>query len=111
MGNTSAFVFQNDQSDWYSRHAEKVIASILTRMSSGELDKYPGYARWNGDGIPGMMQVWNSHSSTIGILAVGCGSGQRLGCVYDLDNSASRANQEVLFRALAKKLGYSVRKK
>lgn len=111
MGNTSVFVFNNDQYDWYSRQSDKVVASILSRMSSGELDKYPGYARWNGDGVPGLMQVWNSHSSTVGILAVGGGSGQRLVNLFDHDNTAGRANQEVLFKAMAKKLGYVVRKK
>jgi hypothetical protein len=111
MGNTTVIILQNDQVDWYSKHPERLINAIIARMNSGELDRYPGYARWDGDGIPGMQLVWNENSSTIGIIAVGRGSGQRLAAMNNGDNSNTDGNKLALLKAFAARLGYNITKK
>lgn len=108
-GNTSVIIVQNDQLEWYRKNSDRLFTALWSRIAGGETDRYPGYARWNGDGIPGMQIVWNSDSSTIGLLAVGRGSGQRLATIKGGDNPED--NKVSLLKALARQLGYTVTKK
>jgi hypothetical protein len=110
-GNTSVLIIQNDNLEWYKRNSDRLFSALFSRIAGGETDRYPGYARWDGDGIPGMQIVWNADSSTIGLLAVGRGSGQRLASVHGLGNPNTEDNKVSLLKALANQLGYTVTKK
>jgi len=110
-GNTTVIVVQNDNLAWYRSHSDRLFTALFGRIAGGETDPYPGHARWNGDGIPGMQIVWNADSSRIGLLAVGRGSGQRLASVPGLGNPSDEDTKVSLLKALASRLGYTVTKK
>ena len=104
----TAIILQNDQADWYVRNCERFAGALVSRMNAGETDKYPGYARWHGDGIPGCQVVWSGNSNINGIISVGQGHGVRLGVTH-CKNTA--ANKLAMLKELAEDLGYSLHKK
>lgn len=79
---SSLVLFQHDNLSYLTKHPERVINNLLSRFSSEETDKYPGYARWDGDGLPGIQIILTEK-------------------VENLDE---------LFHLLAKKLHYKVKK-
>ena len=103
----TAIVLQNDQTDWYMRNSEKFVAALVGRMNGGETDKYPGYARWNGDGVPGCQVVWAGNSNINGIISVGQGHGVRLGVTHCKNTTTNKLN---MLKELAADLGYDLRK-
>jgi len=104
----TAIVLQNDQADWYMRYSDRFVSALVSRMNVGETDKYPGYARWHGDGIPGCQVVWAGNSNINGIISVGQGHGVRLGVTH-CKNAAT--NKLAMLKELAEDLGYSLHKK
>ena len=104
----TALVLQNNQADWYMRNCEKFTSGIVTRMNGGETDKYPGYARWSGDGIPGAQVVWVGKSHVNGIISVGQGHGVRIGVTHCKN---THLNKLEMLKELAEDLGYKLQKK
>lgn len=110
MSKNAAIVIQVDQVDWIRRHPIRFVASLLSRVEQGELDRYPGYARWNGDGVPGVQVVWVGEHESTGVIAVGKGHGKRLG-MCSTPNNGSDASKLDILKELAGQLGYTLRKK
>ena len=104
----TAIILHNDQTDWFVRNATKFVNGIVSRMNGGEIDKYPGAARWDGDGIPGAQVVWVGNSNVNGIISVGQGHGVRLGVAHCKNTHANKLD---MLKELAEEMGYSLRKK
>lgn len=104
----TAIILQNDQAEWYLRNSEKFTGALVGRMNGGETDKYPGYARWHGDGIPGCQVVWAGNSNINGIISVGQGHGIRLGVTHCKNTTT---NKLAMIKELAEDLGYTLHKK
>lgn len=107
----SLIMIQNEHIDWIIKNPERFVQNLVTRLNGGEVDKYPGYARWNGDGIPGVQVVWIGQSDLCGVVAIGSNLATRLGAVTNIKNENTQASKERVFKELAKQLGYTVQKK
>lgn len=107
----SIIMIQNEHIDWIIKNPERFVQNLATRLHGGELDKYPGYARWNGDGIPGVQVVWVGQSDLCGVVVVGSNIATRLGVAAKVKNDGSNESKEKILKELAKQLGYTLQKK
>lgn len=104
-------MIQNEHIDWIIKNPERFVQNLVTRLNGGELDKYPGYARWNGDGIPGVQVVWVGQSDLCGVVVVGSNVATRMGVAAKVKNDGSQDSKEKILKELAKQLGYTLQKK
>lgn len=107
----SIIMIQNEHIDWIVKNPEKFVNNLITRLNGGELDKYPGYARWNGDAIPGVQVVWIGNCNLCGVISVGNNIATRLGAVSKVKNDGSQESKEKILKELANQLGYILKKK
>lgn len=107
----SIIMIQNDHLEWLVKHPERFINNLVTRLNVGEIDKHPGYARWNGDGTPGVQVAWVGKSDFCGVIVVGNNCATRLGTAVKVKNDNSLESKEEILRQLASQLGYTLVKK
>lgn len=107
----SIIMIQNEHIDWIIKNPERFVQNLATRLNVGELDKHPGYARWHGDGIPGVQVVWVGQSDLCGVIVVGSNIATRLGVAAKVKNDGSQESKEKILKELAKQLGYTLQKK
>lgn len=108
--NNSVVFIINDQIDWIQKHPQRFVNNLLSRLNSGETDRHPGYARWTGDGMPGVQVVSVGNSGGISIIAAGKNNGIKLGVVY-CKNDGTQESKLTMLKQLANKAGYYLRKK
>lgn len=109
--NNSLIMIQNEHIDWIVKNPERFVQNLITRLNGGEIDKYPGYARWNGDGMPGVQVVWIGQTDLCGVIVVGNNIATRLGAVSNIKNDNTLETKEKILKELAKQLGYTLKKK
>lgn len=112
MSNNSAVVINDDYLDWIRRNPVQFVNRLVSRLEQGEVDPYPGFARWNGDAMPGVQVAFIGHSSFPGVVLVGGhGCGKKLMTMPHVDRNANPPNDVEVLKAMAERLGYSIRKK
>lgn len=109
MANNSAIVINHNHLDWIKRNPRVFVNGLMTRLEHGEVDPFPGHARWNGDGMPGVQLVHTGHSSEATVILVGGNSGKKVGTAYA--KGSSQPSEVDALKAMASKLGYSVTKR
>lgn len=105
---TAVITIQVEQLDWAKKHPERFVDALISRINSGETDKHPGYARWNGDGIPGVQLVSVTEENKIdltNVIAVGNGFGVRLGS-FNIKNDNTPATKFKIVKKLLEKFGF-----
>jgi len=105
---TAVITIQVDQLDWIKKHPERFVDALISRINMGETDKHPGYARWNGDGIPGVQLVCiteEGKNDLTNIVAVGNGFGVRLGSLKIKNDNNPTTRYEML-KKLLEKIGF-----
>jgi hypothetical protein len=107
----SIIMIQNDHLEWLLKHPERFVNNLATRLNAGEIDKHPGYARWSGDGMPGIQVAWVGKSDFCGVIVVGNNCATRLGTAIKVKNDNSQESKEEILKQLASQLGYILVKK
>ena len=105
---TAVIVIQVDQIDWIKKHPERFVNSLLSRINAGETDKHPGYARWNGDGIPGVQLVCiteETKNELTSVISAGNGFGVRLGSLRVKNDNNPAVKMDIL-KKLMDKIGF-----
>jgi len=110
---TAVLIIQSDQLDWLKKHPDHFANAIASRIEMGEMDKYPGYARWNGDGVPGVQVIWisdpNEKNQTC-LITAGNGFGVKVMSSRIKNNSDKKTKLEFL-KLFAEKLGFNIVRK
>ena len=102
---TAVVVIQVEQLEWIKKHPERFVDALVSRIHTGETDKHAGYARWNGDGIPGVQVVCyteENRNDLTALVAVGNGCGIKLGSVNIRNDSKPETKLQILKNVLAK---------
>jgi hypothetical protein len=105
---TAVVVIQVEQMDWIKKHPERFVDALISRINMGETDKHPGYARWNGDGIPGVQLVCiteEGKNDLTSVIAAGNGFGIRLGSLKIRNDNNTKTKTEIL-KKLLEKIGF-----
>ena len=105
---TAVVVIQVEQLDWIKKHPERFVDALISRINMGETDKHPGYARWNGDGVPGVQLVCiteEGKNDLTNIVAAGNGFGIRLGSLK-IKNDNNPATKYEMLKKLLEKIGF-----
>lgn len=107
---TAVITIQTDQLEWIRRHPDKFVNGLVTRIESDETDKYPGYARWNGDGIPGTQLIWVSDPKSkhqTCIISAGNGTAVKI-MLSPIENNSKKETKLKFLQLLAEKFGYKL---
>ena len=105
---TAVVVIQADQLEWLKKHPERFVDALISRINTGETDKHPGYARWNGDGIPGVQLVCiteEGRNDLTSIVAAGNGFGIRIGSLK-IKNDNNPTTKSEMLKKLLEKIGF-----
>jgi len=105
---TAVIVIQVENMDWLKKHPERFVDALISRINMGETDKHPGYARWNGDGIPGVQLVCiteEGKNDLTNVVAAGNGFGIRLGSLKIKNDNNPTTKTEIL-KKLLEKIGF-----
>lgn len=105
----STIVIDHKYLDWIRRNPRVFVNGLVSRLENEETDHYPGFARWNGDAMPGVQVVTVTRSDFPVVIITADGKGKKAVNVNRISQSSS--NDVEALKALAKKLGYNVRKK
>jgi hypothetical protein len=108
---TAVVIIQVDQMDWIKKHPDRFVDALLSRINAGETDKHPGYARWTGDGIPGVQLVCiteESKNDLTCVVSAGNGFGIRLGSLR-IKNDNNPAVKMDMLKKLMQKIGFKVK--
>ena len=108
MAISSAIVISNNHLDWIRRNPEVFVNGLISRLEQGETDPYPGYARWNGDAMPGVQFVHSGHSSGQAVIVMHGAAGK---CVVTTSVGGQHPSDVDALKAFANRLGYTIRKK
>lgn len=109
MGINSTILICNDHLDWIKRNHSVFVNGLVSRLEQGETDPYPGHSRWNGDAMPGVQVISSGHSDFPSVIIVGGNSGKKITGVSR--TSAGHPTDVDALKAMANRLGYTVRKK
>ena len=110
---TAAIVIQSEHFEWLKKHPSYFVNNIISRIEMDETDKYPGYSRWDGDGVPGTQVVWIGNpedKNKTCLISVGNGFGVKILSTV-LKNNSNKETKIELLKLLAEKLGYRLVKK
>jgi hypothetical protein len=108
---TAVVIIQVDQMDWMKKHPDRFVDALISRINAGETDKHPGYARWTGDGIPGVQLVCiteESKNDLTCVVSAGNGFGIRLGSLR-IKNDNNPAVKMDMLKKLMQKIGFKVK--
>lgn len=105
----STIVIDHAYLDWIRRNPRVFVNGLVSRLENEEIDHYPGYARWNGDAMPGVQVVSVNKSDFPVVVIMVDGKGKKV--VTATRQSRSSSGDVEVLKTLAKKLGYAVRKK
>lgn len=110
---TAVVIIQSDQLDWLKRHPSLFANAVVSRIEMDETDKYPGYSRWDGDGVPGVQVVWISNpedKNQTCLISAGNGFGVKIMSTR-VKNNTNKETKIQFLKLLADKLGFNVTKK
>ncbi len=111
MAMNSAIIICNNHLDWIRRNPPVFVNGLMGRLEQGECDPSPGYARWSGDGMPGVQVVAVEHSSQASVIVMGGNCGKLVSVCGSSSRGSGPASDVDALRAMADKLGYSIRQK
>jgi len=107
----TTIVINNNHLDWIRRNPAVFVNGLIGRIENGECDPHPGHARWNGDALPGVQVVAVEHSSQATVVIMGGNCGRAVTSCGSSGKGGAPASDVDALRAMASKLGYTVRQK
>lgn len=113
VNKTAVIIVQSDQLDWYKKHPGHFVNSISSRIEMGEVDKYPGYSRWDGDATPGVQVLWISEpedKNQTCLFSAGNGFGVKV-LLSKIKNNSNKETKIEFLKLFADKFGYKLVKK